>query len=108
MKKVIDFRIAEVIDKKKVLVSNDITNSFGSVFQHLTPTISTEFLKREFDPNELGDCFIQVGEALKKERYYIKDIELKSEIRERIDAYGKEFILALVYELTDKLRGSVE
>lgn len=96
------FRIAEVVDRKKVLIPHAIKNGFGHVFQQLPPTIETDFIEKDFNPKELGDSLVEMGEMLRQQSYYIKDIELKSEVREQMDDIGKELLVTIIYELTDK------
>ena len=101
MRKAIGFRINEQKKIKDAVIEHGIYNGFGKMVS-LPPTITKQIFADNFNSNELGDLFVEMGYMLKRLGKDITNIELKSKFSDSISDVGKVFIVELQYDEVER------
>ena len=101
MRKVIGFRLNEEKETKDVAFENGIYNGFGKMIS-FPSIIEKHVFSANFNSNELGDAFVEMGYMLKRLGKYITNIELKSKFVDRLEDIGKTFMVELLYDEVER------
>lgn len=100
-KKAIGFRLNEQKKTKEVMIEDWICNGFGKI-ELLPPKIEKQVFSDNFDSNELGDIFVEMGYMLKRLGKDITNLELKSKFVDNPEDIGKTFMVELQFEEVGK------
>ena len=101
MSKAITCVCFEEIEKEEYVIEHGIYNGFGKILD-LPSTKEIKSIKNNFNPIELGDIFINIGNTLKQEQYNITNISLKSILEENHANIGKMLNIVLTYDTKEK------
>ncbi len=101
MRKAISFRLNEQKKTTDVVVENGIYNGFGKMVS-LPPKIVKQTFADNFNSNELGNIFVEMGYALKRLGKNITNIELKSKFVDNLEDVGKTFMVELQYDEVER------
>ena len=101
MRKAIGFRLNEQKKTKDVVIEDGIYNGFGKMVS-LPPKIAKQIFSDNFNSNELGDAFVEMGYMLKRLDKDITNIELKSKFVDNLDCIGKTFMVELQYDEVER------
>ena len=101
MRKAIGFRLNEQKKTKEVAFENGIYNGFGKMIS-FPSYIAKHVVSDNFNSNELGDAFIEMGYMLKRLGKDITNIELKSKFVDSLEDIGKTFMVELLYDEVER------
>ena len=101
MRKAIGFRLNEQKRTKDVVFKNEIYNGFGKMIS-FPSIIEKHVFSDNFNSNELGDAFVEMGLALKRLGKDITNIELKSKFVDNLEDIGKTFMVELQYDEVER------
>ena len=101
MRKAIGFRLNEQRKLKEVVIEKGVYNGFGKMIS-LPSKIEKHVFSDNFNSNELGNAFIEMGYMLKRLGKDITNIELKSKFVDNLEDIGKTFMVELLYDEVER------
>jgi hypothetical protein len=97
MKKGLWFILDERKETKITTVRKNVYNGFGRIMD-VPVRIEQDSFCSDFKSSDLGDLFISMGEALKHENKYIKNLELESRLGHTPCGKGMQFFVKLQFD----------
>lgn len=101
MRKAIGFRLNEQKKIKEVVIENGVYNGFGKMVS-LPSKIEKHIFSDNFNSNELGNLFAEMGYKLNRLGKDITNIELKSKFVDNLEDVGKVFMVELQYDEVER------